>query len=312
MKVIQKISSFINKYLIYIMLVIMVFSYTMPQTILVLPLDTNLLLGIVMLCMGLTLDVSNFKAVAKHPKAFILGIIVQYTVGPLSAYLIAKAFQLPDALVVGFILLGSTPGGTASNVMTFLANGDVALTVSLTSIATLMATFVTPALMLLLASQYTPIHFMEMLQSVLQVVFVPVVFGLVLHYVFVKYIEKLKPLFVTISSCSILLIVAKIVASKGSTIMQAGILVLAGVIIHNFVGYGAGYYIAKLLGCTRAQAISICFQTGMKNTTLAVNLSSEHLTTLPAAVAPAAVGLVIHQITGPILVKIINKGGNEK
>lgn len=307
MKTVNMIAAFVNKYLIYIMIVLMILAYFMPQPFLWIPPRITNLLSIIMFCMGMTLNFNAFKMVAIQPKAFIIGLLFQFTISPLLAYGLAQLFGLSSDLVIGFVLLGSVSGGTASNVMTFIGKGDVALTVSMTTISTLLATLVTPFLTYLLAGKYTDISFVQMLLSVLQMVLLPIILGVIVHRLMHHYIDRWLQTFVLISSVSILLIVAGTVAKNGAVIVQSGLIVILLVLLHNLIGYGAGYGLSRMLGVSAKQAKSIMFQLGMKNTGLAISLANAHFATIAAAVTPAAVGMVIHQITGPILANLVSK-----
>ncbi|MBV7390515.1 MULTISPECIES: bile acid:sodium symporter family protein [Enterococcus] len=312
MKTVNAIATFVNKYLIYIMIILMFISYFFPQPFLWIPDRTTNLLSIIMFCMGMTLNLDAFKMVALQPKAFFLGILFQFTISPLVAYGLANLFGLSSGLIIGFVLLGAVSGGTASNVMTFIGRGDVALTVSLTTVSTLLGTVVTPFLTLTLAGKYTNISFMAMLLSVLQMVLVPIILGVIVHKIIEKYIEYWLKTFVLISSVSILLIVAGTVSKNGAAIVQSGLIVIVLVFLHNLIGYGAGYGLSRMLGVSKKQAKSIMFQVGMKNTGLAISLANAHFASIAAAVTPAAVGMVIHQITGPILANLFVKKEDEK
>jgi BASS family bile acid:Na+ symporter len=257
--------------------------------------------------MGMTLNVAAFKMVVLQPKAFILGVLFQFTISPLVAYGLAQLFGLSSGLIIGFVLLGCVSGGTASNVMTFIGKGDVALTVSMTTVSTLLATVVTPFLVYVLAGQYTEISFWEMLLSVLQMVLLPIILGVIVHKLIAKHIERFLQSFVLISSVSILLIVAGTVARNGAVIVQSGLIVIFLVLLHTLFGYGAGYGLSRVMGVSATQAKSIMFQLGMKNTGLAISLANAHFAAIAAAVTPAAVGMVIHQITGPILANLVAK-----
>ncbi|MCM6881706.1 bile acid:sodium symporter family protein [Enterococcus italicus] len=238
-----------------------------------------------------------------QPKAFIIGLLFQFTISPLVAYGLAQLFGLSSGLVIGFVLLGSVSGGTASDVMTFIGKGDVALTVSMTTVSTLLATLVTPFLTYLLAGKYTDISFIQMLLSVLQMVLLPIILGVIVHRLMRHYIDRWLQTFVLISSVSIRLIVAGTVAKNGAVIVQSGLIVILLVLLHNLIGYG----LSRMLGVSGKQAKSIMFQLGMKNTGLAISLANAHFATIAAAVTPAAVGMVIHQITGPILANLVSK-----
>lgn len=302
MKIINSLAQFIGKYLVYILIIFMIIGFVQPPSFLWAVPHTTTLLGVIMFCMGMTLDIDSFKSVVKSPKAFIVGLILQFTVSPLAGYLLVKIFNLPAELAIGMILMASTPGGTASNVMTFLSEGDVALTVSMTAIATLLASVVTPLLVLLFAREYTEISFVAMLQSVLKMVFIPIVLGIVLHYILKDKIDRISKLFVLISSVSIICIVSGMVAKNGATIVSIGYVLFIVILIHNLIGYAAGYFTCRLLGISERQARSVTFQVGMKNTGLAISLGNAHFT--PMTAIPGAVGGVIHQISGPILANI--------
>ena len=307
MKTINAIATFVNKYLIYIMILLMIIAYFFPQPFLWIPPRITNLLSIIMFCMGMTLNLDAFKLVVTQPKAFIIGILFQFTISPLVAYGLANLFGLSSGLIIGFVLLGSVSGGTASNVMTFISKGDVALTVAMTTASTLLATIVTPFLTFVLVGKYTNISFLEMLVSVLQMVLIPIVLGVIVHKLIAKYVEQWMQTFVLVSSVSILLIVAGTVAKNGTVILQSGMIVIFLVLLHNLIGYGAGYGLSRLLGVSKRQAKSIMFQLGMKNTGLAISLANAHFAAIAAAVTPAAVGMVIHQITGPILANFFAK-----
>lgn len=307
MKVVNAIATFVNKYLIYIMIALMVVSYYIPQPFLWIPNKTTFLLSIIMFCMGMTLDFNSFKMVVVQPKAFILGLVFQFTISPLVAYGLANLFNLSSGLSIGFILLGAVSGGTASNVMAFIAKGDVALTVSMTTVSTLLGTIITPFLVYIFAGQYTEIAFMPMFYSVLKMVLIPIVLGVIIHKLIAKYVDYWMKTFVLISSVSILMIVCGTIAKNGAVIVQSGLIIIILVFIHNLIGYGAGYGFSRLLGVSDKQAKAIMFQLGMKNTGLAISLANAHFPTLPVSVTPAAVGMIIHQITGPMLANLIAK-----
>lgn len=298
-------AAFVSKAMVYIILVILVVAFFFPGPFIWAKARTTELLSIIMFCMGMTLDVSSFKAVAKNPKAVLLGLVIQFTICPLIAYGLSLAFNLSTELLVGFVLLGATPGGTASNVMTFLADGDVALTVSMTALSTLLAAVVTPAIVLLLVGQYTPVSFMAMLISVLKVVAIPVFLGVIVHQLLRKNIDRFLKGFVLISSVSIFFIVGGMVAAFGKSVLASGATIVILVLIHNLLGYAGGYGIATLFKVDEKQKRSITFQVGMKNTGLAITLANSFFT--PLSAIPAVAGIVIHQITGPLLAGLFVK-----
>src|SRR5699024_4915571 len=198
------------------------------------------LLGIIMFGMGLTLRPIDFALVAKRPLPVLIGVVAQFVIMPLIAVLTVWILQLPAEIAAGVILVGCAPGGTSSNVVSYLARGDVALSVTMTSISTLLAPIFTPLLTLWLAGQYMPLNAADMAVSIVQVVLIPVVGGLVVRLIFPTLIGKVLPLLPWISVIAISLIVAIVVAGSRDKILEAGLLVLAAVIIHNTLGYSLG------------------------------------------------------------------------
>jgi len=307
MKTINKISAFVGKNLIIFVLGVIALAFIFPTTLAkVTPQVTNLLSG-VMFCMGLTLDISNFQKAFKSPRAIILGITLQFTIMPVLAWAIARAFNLEPGLMVGFVLLGAAPTGTASNVMTFIAEGDVALCVTMTAIATLLASVFTPALTLLLAGQYVEVSFMTMFWSVIKVVAIPIVSGLILHYIFKKQVDAGVKLFSLTSTICVLIIVGGMVASNSAAIIQNGVLLLTVVFIHNILGYFVGFGAAKLLKVPDEQISTMVFQDGLKNSSLAGSIAANQFTTPDMAIAsaPGAIATAVHQITAALLANFL-------
>lgn len=201
----------------------------------------NTLLGIVMFGMGMTLKLSDFKVVFTKPKAVIVGICSQFVVMPLLAFLLVTIFQLPTELAVGVILVGCCPGGTSSNVMTYLSKGDVALSVGMTACTTIMAPVVTPALVLLLAGQSIDVSYVSMLMSIVQVVLVPIVLGFVINAIAPKVSEVFGKVLPLISVVAISLIIMAVVSANAAKLMTSGLLIIAVVMLHNVLGYAFGY-----------------------------------------------------------------------
>jgi len=202
------------------------------------------LLGIVMFGMGMTIKLNDFKLILKQPKGVAIGVVSQFVVMPSLAFLLAKLFALEPAVAVGVILVGCCPGGTSSNVMTFLAKGNTALSVTITSITTLLAPILTPALIYLLASEWLPVSFSAMFMSVVQVVLVPIILGIVAQFVFKPVVEKGVAILPTVSVVAIVLIVAAVVSGSRDRILDTGLIIFAVVILHNGLGYLFGYLVA--------------------------------------------------------------------
>lgn len=257
------------------------------------------LLGIVMFGMGMTLKLDDFKLVLQHPKGVIIGIISQFTIMPLLAFVLAKTFQLPPEIAVGVILVGCCPGGTASNVMTFLAKGNTALSVTITSFTTLLAPIVTPALIYFLASEWLPVSFMAMFMSVVKVVLIPIILGILAQIFFKPVVTKSIDILPTISVVAIVLIVAAVVSGSRDKIIESGLLILTVVILHNGLGYALGYLAAKIFRMDYEDKKAVAIEVGMQNSGLGASLAATHFD--PISAVPSAIFSFWHNISGPIL-----------
>ena len=257
------------------------------------------LLGIVMFGMGMTLKLEDFKLVLLQPKGVIIGIIGQFTIMPFLAFVLAKLFQLPPEIAVGVILVGCCPGGTASNVMTFLAKGNTALSVTITSCTTLLAPIVTPALIYFLASEWLPVSFMAMFLSVVKVVLIPIFLGILAQIFFKPVVEKSIDILPTISVTAIVLIVAAVVSGSRDKIIESGLLILAIVILHNGLGYAIGYLAAKVFRLDYEDKKAVAIEVGMQNSGLGASLAATHFD--PVSAVPSAIFSFWHNISGPIL-----------
>lgn len=259
----------------------------------------TLLLGIVMFGMGMTLKLEDFKLVLKHPVGVIIGIVSQFVIMPGLAFILAKVFHLSPEIAVGVILVGCCPGGTASNVMTFLSKGNTALSVTITSCTTLLAPFVTPALIYLLASEWLDVSFMAMFMSVVKVVLIPIVLGIIVQLFFKPVVEKSIDILPTVSVVAIVLIVAAVVSGSRDKIIESGLLILAIVILHNGLGYALGYLAGKLFGLKYEDKKAIAIEVGMQNSGLGASLAMAHFN--PISAVPSAIFSFWHNISGPIL-----------
>jgi BASS family bile acid:Na+ symporter len=256
-------------------------------------------LSLIMLGMGVTLSVDDFLAVLKKPSVVLLGTAMQYTLMPLIAWLICLALKLPTDLMAGVILLGCCPGGTASNVICYLAKGDVALSIVLTSVSTLVAFLATPFLTWLYIGQAVEVDVMGMLVSVVKIVLVPVVFGLSINYFFEEKINKIRDIFPAISALAIVIIIAVIIGTNSANLEQLGPLVLLAVVLHNSLGLAGGYGVAKALKLSETEARTIAIEVGMQNSGLSVALAIKHFTA--AAALPGAIFSIWHNLSGAFL-----------
>ncbi|MFO7264363.1 MAG: sodium transporter [Bacillaceae bacterium G1] len=259
----------------------------------------NLLLGIVMFGMGLTLTGADFARVFRRPKDVLLGVLVQFTIMPLLGFLLAYFLRLPPELAVGVVLVGCVPGGTASNVMTYLAKGDVPLSVSMTAISTILSPVVTPALMLVLAGSWLPVDGWALFVSIVQVVLIPVILGVLVNTFFGKTVQRATSVLPLISVIAIILIVMGVVSKNADNLLTVGPLVFLAVVLHNLFGYALGYAVARVLKVQTPQKRAISIEVGMQNSGLAAGLASAHFGGLAAL--PGAIFSVWHNISGPLL-----------
>ncbi|WGE58094.1 bile acid:sodium symporter family protein [Actinobacillus equuli] len=262
------------------------------------------LLGIVMLGMGLTLTFKDFAEVTKNPKAAILGVIAQFVVMPSIAFVLAKAFQLPPDLAIGVILVGSCPGGTSSNVMTYLAKGNTALSVACTTVSTLLAPLLTPAVFYLFASEWLEIDAGAMFVSVLKMVLLPIFVGVVIRSIFKQKIEQFSQTMPLISVFAIVMIVTAVVSVSKDRIIESGLLIFLVVVLHNGLGYLIGYLIGRVFKLPIADSKTIAIEVGMQNSGLGAALAALHFKANPLIAVPSAVFSFWHNISGPILAMI--------
>ncbi|MBS4223581.1 bile acid:sodium symporter family protein [Lederbergia citrea] len=259
----------------------------------------SILLGIIMFGMGMTLSTDDFKEVFKQPKKVAIGVIAQFTIMPLIALGLAIAFKLPPEVAAGVILVGCCPGGTSSNVMTFLARGNVALSVVITSVTTLLAPIVTPALILLLASRWLPVSAGDMFLSVVKIVLIPIILGLVAKILFRTQVEKSVKALPLVSVVAIVAIVAAVVSANQQKIAETGLLILLVVILHNSLGYLLGFWAARLFKMNYPDQKAISIEVGMQNSGLGAALAAAHFS--PLAAVPSAIFSVWHNISGSLL-----------
>ena len=259
------------------------------------------ILGIIMLGMGMTMTVDDFKGVLQSPKAVLIGVVAQFVVMPGLAFVLCKLFNLPPEIAVGVILVGCCPGGTASNVITYMAKGNVALSVACTSVSTLLAPVLTPAIFYLLASQWLKIDAASMFISILQVVLLPIVVGLILRTWLKRQVESYIQVMPLVSVIAIVAIVAAIIGGSKAAIFQSGLLILAVVVLHNGLGYLLGFTAARFFKLPYADSKAIAVEVGMQNSGLGVALAAVHFAASPITAVPSAIFSLWHNISGPAL-----------
>lgn len=314
MKALEKLSDLVGKYMAYIVIAVAALALFAPATVSFIKTSyVNTLLGIVMFGMGLTLKPVDFKVVFSRPKDVIIGCIAQFTLMPLLAFLLTKLFQLPAELAVGVILVGTCPGGTSSNVMTYLSGGDVALSVGMTAVSTILAPLLTPLLTLLYAGQRVDVNVMNMFLSIVKVVLLPIAGGFLINRFLRSVTEKIVRVLPLISTTAIVAIVVAVVAANAEKILTSGLLIVAVVILHNLLGYATGFGVGKLLKLDETKCRAISIEVGMQNSGLATSLAATHFAQYPLATIPGAVFSVWHNISGAVLANIFARtAGKEK
>ena len=305
---IKKISDAIGKYMALIVLAVAALALFVPSTCLWIQTSwINYLLMLVMFGMGLTLQLNDFVMVFRRPKDVLLGCAAQFTIMPLLAFCLGKLFRLDDALLAGVILVGTCPGGTASNVITYLSKGDVALSVGMTSVNTLLAPFLTPAITYLLLSTTVSVDVAAMFISIVKVVIVPIGLGFVINKIWGKYTQKVAEGLPIISVTAITLIVAAVVSHNAQRIMETGAVVFVIVILHNLLGYLAGYLLGVLLKLPVPKKKALSIEIGMQNSGLATSLAGSAFPNLAMATVPGAIFSVWHNISGAILANFLRR-----
>lgn len=307
MTVLERISTFAgNTFAIWVIFFAIV-AFFIPDGFTWIAPHISLLLGVIMFGMGLTLSLEDFQGIVKAPKSVIIGVVAQYTIMPLLAFGLASVLQLSPEVAVGVILVGCCPGGTASNVMTFLARGNTALSVTITAVSTLLAPILTPTLTLLFASKWLPVSAGDMFLSIVQIVLIPIVLGLVIRMLFQKQVEKSVKVLPLVSVVGIVAVASAVVAVNKASIATSGLLIFSVVILHNLLGLLIGYLLAKLIRLDHADQKAVSIEVGMQNSGLGSALAMAHFA--PVAAVPSALFSVWHNISGPLLANWWGKRG---
>ncbi|KIL41995.1 sodium transporter [Gordoniibacillus kamchatkensis] len=299
MNAVEKVSSFVGKTFSLWVILFACLGFFAPHLFTGHKSWVSPLLGVVMFGMGLTLSAADFREVFRRPKDVAIGVIGHYLIMPSIAYLLAVVLKLPPEIAVGVILVGCCPSGTASNVMTFLAKGDVALGVSIASVSTVIAPFATPALISVLAGKWMDINAKSLFMDIVQVVILPIVLGIIVKALFRKQAAASVKALPLISTIAIVLIVAIVVGLNQPKILSNGLLIFAAVILHNLLGYLLGYFFAKLFGMDLAKRKAVTLETGMQNSGLGAALAAAHFS--PLAAVPSALFSVWHNLSGSML-----------
>jgi len=301
----KKLCNYISEYMGVLVLAAAVVALAVPDLFSgIKPTVINPLLGIIMFGMGMALKPEDFRIVLSRPKDVIIGCLAQFTIMPLLAWTLSRVFTLDEALAVGVVLVGCCPGGTASNVITYLAKGDLALSVGMTAVSTVLAPVMTPLLVWLLAGKTVDVDVAGMLLSILWVVILPVVAGLTIKWLWPKLTEKATAYLPAVSSLAIAFIVLIVISANAHKLLLGGMVIVAVVVLHNLCGLGLGYLIGRLLHLPAPKRKAISIEVGMQNSGLASSLATLHFATYPMATIPGAIFSVWHNISGAIVARI--------
>ena len=282
--------------------VISVFAYFFPAVLtrfdaLIVP-----LLGFIMLGMGSTLSLQDFKNAFKHPRAVVAGLVLQFTLMPLWAYVVGKVLALPPEQLIGLVITGAVAGGTASNVIAYLAGGDVALSITMTACSTVAGIVLTPLISTFYLQQTVEVPAWAMFKSILLMVALPVSLGLVINRMLRKHKAVLENVCPVLSAVGIVLVIGIIMSLNAGTLKVCGFRVFLAVILHNLAGLASGYVCALLLKCDRKTAVTIAIEVGMQNSGLAAALAKQFFGI--SAALPGAVFSVWHNISGAIFAAV--------
>ncbi|WP_237564356.1 bile acid:sodium symporter family protein [Actinomyces sp. 432] len=292
---------------VFPLLILLAFAAAMlaPEALNPLAAGTNYALGIIMFGMGLTLTVPDFALVVRRPLPVLVGVAAQFVVMPIIAWTLTRIFQLDPALAAGVILVGCAPGGTSSNVISYLSRGDVALSVTMTSISTLLAPLMTPLLTQWLAGQYMPVDAGSMALSIVKIVLVPVIGGLVIRALLGRYVERLLPVMPWISVLGICYVVIAVVSGSADKIASVGVLVALVVVLHNCLGYLLGYGIGWITSRNEKASRTTAIEVGMQNSGLAAGLAAQYFS--PEAALPGAVFSIWHNLSGAVVAALFRR-----
>ena len=304
LKKIGKVSNFASRYIGIIIIAFSCLAFFWRDRFAWMTNYTSVFLGIIMFGMGLTIQFDDFRAIFSRPKEVLIGVVAQFTIMPTVAWVLCKVMHLPTDLALGVILVGCCPGGTASNVITYIAGGDVALSVGMTIVSTLIAPIMTPLLVYALAGAWVEVSFMAMILSVVKVILIPVLLGILLRTLAGKHVDKVSDAMPLISVIAIVMIIGGIVAVNAEKILSCGVLVFGVVAIHNFCGMMLGLLAAKLFHVEYTRATAIAIEIGMQNSGLAVSLAATNFAANPLATLPGAIFSVWHNIAGSIFAGI--------
>ncbi|ONI46417.1 sodium transporter [Candidatus Epulonipiscioides gigas] len=329
MKFLQKISKLFSKYTSIIVILVAIFTFIVPSSmswvnfkLFTDPVGNNftnqsIVLGLIMFSMGLTLTTKDFKNLAKKPLHIVYGVTAQYIVMPLIAYLLVKLFNLPVGIALGLILVGCCPGGVSSNIMAYLCGGDVAFSVGMTTISTLLSPIMTSFMVSFLANgAEVSIKALPMFVSIIETVIIPILFGFLLNALWGKtrIFKEIQLIMPGVAVMGLSCVVGGVIASQGSKFFTLGLTIFSLVVAHNIIGYILGYLIGHFTGMNISKKRTISIEVGMQNAGLATNLAttSTQFAAAPDSAVVAAIACVWHSISGALIAGVFSIIDNKK
>lgn len=307
--ILNRASALLTKWTPAFVSAVAVFTYFFPNTFAWVKGNAQTsILGFIMLTMGLTLSKEDFRILISRPIDMLIGVTAQYLLMPLIAWTISKTFSLPHPIAIGLLLVGCCPGGVSSNIMSFLCKGDVAFSVGMTTITTLLAPIMTPILMLHLAGENIDVDAIGMFKSILIVTILPIALGLGLNAALNKStrFNEIKKTLPGVAVIGLACIVGGVVSAHGQKIVTSAVIIFAAVFLHNTLGYILGYITGLLAKFSNSKCRTVSIEVGMQNAGLATVLSAKHFPTMPEAAIASAVSCVWHSISGALLAGIFN------
>jgi BASS family bile acid:Na+ symporter len=304
-KLLASLSTFVGKTFAVWVILFAVLGFLFPTTFKLIAPYIVYLLGIIMFGMGLTLSLNDFQALVRRPLEVAIGVLAHFIIMPALAVLLTRIIPMPPEVAAGVILVGCCPGGTSSNVMTYLAKGDVALSLACTSVTTLAAPIVTPFLVWMFASQYLPVDPLAMFLSIVQVIIVPLALGLLFQKFVPGLVRAAIPVLPLVSVVGIVLIVSAVVGASKGAIAQSGLLIFAVVVLHNGLGYLFGFFAAKAFGLSLPKRKALAIEVGMQNSGLGAALANAYFS--PIAAVPSAIFSVWHNISGALIANYFSR-----
>lgn len=304
MNLLYIVNGFMSRYIVGFIILLSTIAFIIPEYFVGAVTYTPLFLGIAMFGMGLTISMDDFLIILRNPKDILVGVVAQYTIMPFIAWLLCSVFFLPADIAIGVILVGCCPGGTASNVITYIAKGDVALSVGMTTVSTLLAPCITPCLIYLIGGTWIDIELVPMIMTVIKVVLIPIILGIGVQILLDRHINLIRPVSPLLSMIAIVIIIAAIIAVNKNAILTSGLITLIVVCLHNLSGLLIGLGVAKLFRFNYDKTSALAIEVGMQNSGLAVAIATANFAINPLAALAGAIFSVWHNISGSIFASI--------